>query len=158
MFGIEPITMWYRLVAVVPDGYKLQIENAEATTQLFLNLASVSIAYAIGAVYLAFDSQRASTAAMAIPLLALAYALYSMACRNAFDWGEQIRAAFDLYRFTLLRQLALHVPEPQPWSLETERAIWTRLQRVTYYSNVAADTTFAPTATRPGGASTPSDD
>ena len=138
MFGIEPITTWYRLVAVIPEAYRNQLEHAEAATQFFLNLSFVSVLISGIALYESVETQSVQAArsmnALALVLIALAYLTYRLACSAALNWSEHVRSAFDLYRFDLLKQLSVATPERPPWSMAVERQIWKRVQGVTFYA------------------------
>lgn len=144
MFGIEPITMWFRLIAVVPDPLRTQLETAESGAQFFLNLSVVAMFWAGGAVYVAIRMRWPMMVWAAAGLVLLAYGLYRLACRAAHQWGEVVRSAFDLYRFELLKQLSVKIEQPQPWSLEVERKIWKRVQGMTFFADKDARATFAP--------------
>lgn len=144
MFGMDPITMWFRLIAIVPDPLRMQLETAESTTQFFLNLSAVSVAWAGGAVYIAIRMQWPWMLWCTVAFVILSYGLYRLACRAATQWGESVRTAFDLYRFELMKQLSIKIDDPQPWSLEVERKIWARVQGVTFYAREDARAAFAP--------------
>ena len=144
MFGMDPITMWFRLIAIVPDPLRTQLETAESTTQFFLNLSAVAVIWAGGCVYIAIRMQWPWMFWGTLVCVVLAYGLYRLACRAAAQWGEAVRTAFDLYRFDLLKQLSIKIFEPQPWTLETERRIWARAQGVTFYAREDARAVFAP--------------
>jgi hypothetical protein len=145
MFGLDPITSWFRLVAVIPPEYRKEMESAQASTQFFLNASLISVMTAVGAVYVAFASGSGGRPAIvAGALVAVAYGLYRLACTTAFEWGEYVRGAFDMYRFDLLRQLRLDTPEPRPWSLETERRVWKRAQAATFYADPEGRIQYRP--------------
>ncbi|MEJ2853382.1 MULTISPECIES: hypothetical protein [unclassified Saccharothrix] len=58
----------------------------------------------------------------------VAYGLYRNATRAALAWTERLRTAFDLYRWKLLDELRLPLPE----DLKAERAVWAEVSQFLY--------------------------
>ena len=58
----------------------------------------------------------------------LAWALYRNAVQAALDYGEKLKAAFDLYRWSVLEQLHLRTPA----DLTDERVTWEQLSTMLY--------------------------
>lgn len=56
-------------------------------------------------------------------LVALFWLCYQNAVQAALDYGEKIKAAFDLYRWEVLKQLHLQLPK----NFEEERKLWTEV-------------------------------
>ena len=56
--------------------------------------------------------------------VALTMLFYKWSVGAAWHWGVQVRAAFDLYRFDLLKSLGY---EQRPSSAAEERALWHRI-------------------------------
>ena len=70
--------------------------------------------------------------------LVLARVSYKGAIAAAIDYGETIRAAFDLHRFDLLEALRLEMPRDSA----TERALFDRLTSFLYFDS-DADFTYS---------------
>ena len=60
--------------------------------------------------------------------LALLIAPYR-AKRVAVEWGDLVKAVFDLYRFDLIKALGIELPK----SREEERALWTKVSQAIVY-------------------------
>ena len=151
MYNIEPITAWYRLLAVIPKDFQEQIATAEANFQAVINLTAVAlllsmVVFAVGVVLADKPFLVAS-----LILCALGYALYRFACVYARQpWGECVRSAFDLYRLDLLRQLGVHVASPT-LTLAEEKKLWYSVQRLMLYGQEDQDYPVQYTTTRPAG-------
>jgi hypothetical protein len=146
MFGLDPITTWIRLIAVIPAEYAERIAEAESSAAFFINCSAVGILMALGCTYFALALATYRFAGLSLSILAVAgaYGSYRLACRAASDYGEYLRSAFDLYRFDLLRRLAIERPESQPWTLEVERTIWQRVQEVMFWADPESAVSFRP--------------
>lgn len=130
VYNMEPISSWYRLVAVIPKDYQEQIGAAEANFQAVINTAAAGLALALETlgIYIWKQDWRWLTATAA--LTAASYVLYRFACSYAeAPWGEYVRSAFDLYRLDLLRQLGIKVSPPD-LSLEAEGKLWYAVQQL----------------------------
>ncbi|MGW8359159.1 hypothetical protein ACWGK1_01090 [Streptomyces wedmorensis] len=62
------------------------------------------------------------------PGLRCSVAAYRGAVRAALGYGELVRAAFDVHRRDLLKEMGLILPE----SLDAERALWAALAQQLY--------------------------
>jgi hypothetical protein len=139
IYAIDPITMWYRLAAVIPDSFQQKLEGAETAFCFVLNLSLVFQALAVEALAIAVVNPvaRAGFLALAVAEAVVAVVLYRAACTAAQDWGEYVRSAFDLYRLDLLNQFGVSLP-PRPLTIEEERAVWKSVQSLTFYAKAPA--------------------
>lgn len=124
-YGMEAITLWPRLIAVVEDGYAKAIEEAETSLALVLHLCFLSLVLAAGLLVtgVLYPPPLLGARVVLPALLAglAAWLLYRLAVNSAAGWGVLIRGAFDLYRWRLLETLGF---EQRPTEPEEERKLW----------------------------------
>jgi len=83
VYNIDPITSWYRLVAVIPKEYQSQIGDAEANFYAVLNLSAVAYISAaeIVSIWVLWNDVRWLVAGLAV--FVAAFAIYRFACAYA---------------------------------------------------------------------------
>jgi uncharacterized repeat protein (TIGR01451 family) len=127
-YGAGSIAIWPRLQGVLSPSVAQALDAAQAPFNFMINssflalvLALLSVVFGIiwsppksGAHYQPWMGQTAV-------FLALFYLSYLGAINRAYEWGVQIKSAFDLYRFALLKQLGY---ETKPVDLSEERRMW----------------------------------
>lgn len=149
LYNIAPISGWTRIASQIPERYAAQIDDAKLNVTFRLSLMAalsvLGVELAIIAKYVPGHGQLG----WLVPLLfATVYALYRSSLQPALKWGEYLRAAFDLYRFDVLKQLHVEVPKTA-MSLEQERQLWARVQEATHYVNTAAKVQFVAGGAKP---------
>ena len=143
MYGFDAIPGWYRLLTVIPKEYQDLIDGAKAQVDFWMNVWFLSLVVVLEYIGLALfhvapDAKERFPYPVA-PLVAAAIALLTsqMATYAAKDWGNHVKAAFDVFRLDLLKKLAFELPAelPEPMkkkpdypqeALENqkERAVW----------------------------------
>lgn len=120
MYRLDAIPMWTRIVAVVPDEFREDLSSAKAQVDFAVN--TVYLALGVFIQYIAYTAATRSAQMIWVPLvtLAVAFLAYYFAVSSAREWGEYVKAVFDLYRHTLLKQMGLEIPK----SWEDERHCW----------------------------------
>lgn len=110
MYGIEAIQGWPRLLAVMSKDYLAQIETAKAEVDFWMNLIVACCLTITGYAALSwrlhgFDVWRWPL--IWVPLLASLLAIvFSRRARDAAsEWGELVKAAFDVYLSDLRKKL-----------------------------------------------------
>jgi len=125
-YGMDTVFWWPRLIPLLPEAVQKSIEDALTPLLALLNLATlIGLVSVGGAIYLwrnQMGGWQGPVAVLIVGLL-LARLSYLGAVAQARGYGQQIRAAVDLYRFDLLK--ALH--QVLPASPQEERALWGRL-------------------------------
>ncbi len=130
-YRIEAIALWPRLVGQVDEKYATSVDETKASFDLMLNgsLLSMILTLEVLALGLGYGGPFAADpsppwwlwAGEIIGLTALSFAFYRASFRRAQAWGATVMAAFDLYRWELLRQLGYkHAPS----TVEEERTLW----------------------------------
>ena len=129
MYGIESIDGWSRILAVVPEEYRTLIDNAKTQVDFWVNMGFVSallLTEYLGIAY--YQGSFEAFWLLVLIILALLIAPYR-AKRVAVEWGDLVKAVFDLYRFDLLDKLGIEQPENR----DKERAIWTKVSQAIVY-------------------------
>lgn len=124
-YNLDAPTIWPRLVQVLPSEFASQLEGASMPLISMLFCATLSGVFAVtGGAWALFGGERWLLAlAVLLGGIALSVACYESAAQRAGEYGTLIRAAFDLYRHKLLKEIGLNVPK----SLAQERQLWAQL-------------------------------
>lgn len=138
-YQLNTQTLWYRIVAVVPDATVKAVDTARANVDFFIALLYGHLLVAVAAtVALATGQHGSSRLLAAVGMAALTMALaYRLAITATDEWASAVRAMADLARVPLARALGLALPQ----TLDEERQMW----RAVYwldragYSNQASD-------------------
>lgn len=134
MYGFEGIDGWPRILAVLPKEYRELIDDAKAQVDWWVNLGVMSFLFLIEFWYVVFSKWGLSPVWYITVLNILAplaiYALFNLvllwrATSAAIGWGDYVKSAFDIYRFTLLESLGIDVPKTR----KAERELWTRFSQ-----------------------------
>jgi hypothetical protein len=136
-YGLAPTFWWPRLVPLLPEALRKEIEYALTPLLALLNLATLTGVVGVGGALYLWQRQVwggwGGLVTLAGGLLGARLA-YRGAVDQARSYGLLIRAAFDLHRFALLE--ALHHPLPE--SPKAERASWAQLEDWLYNQNRGA--------------------
>jgi hypothetical protein len=143
---------------VIAEPMRDALEDARASVDLMLASSFLGYLYAlVAACFLGFEGATdwrlwlAAVAGTVVGQLA-----HRSALRHALNYGELVRACFDLYRRDLLKQLGFTPPR----SIEEERELWRNLGQQLYRRAAerpevltGASSTPAPSAEPEGGGS-----
>ncbi len=130
-YGIDAITLWPRLVGKLDPAFASTIDEAKTSFDFMLNMSFLSglTALFILAIGIVFPLPLRWT--FVSPLLGklllfsfLTVIFYYLSVNRAHDWGLQVKSAFDLYRFDLLKALGY---QQRPLTYQEERALWTTI-------------------------------
>lgn len=125
-YRMDAVTLWPRLLAVVPDRQTSAISEAVAEFNFFLNASFLSLLLVFW-YFLTHRPRELIEYGIAVLPLVLSYAFYQAACSQASGWGELVKTAFDVYRFDLLKQMRVQVP--RTLTLDEERMLWPEIQQ-----------------------------
>lgn len=119
MYGIGGVIGWNRLLAVVPDKYRQQIDASKAEMDCWINLMVLSALFVVE--YTSFAIYDGSPRMLWILLLALFLVplAYWRARSAAIEWGDMMKASFDVFLPELSEKLHF-----APGQGITERQIW----------------------------------
>jgi hypothetical protein len=124
-YAMEGALWWPRLSPLLPSSFQAMLGGAQAPMMALLNLSVVFAALAVlGVAVLGLaDGQWPVAVAFLIGGLVLSRLCYRAAVSQAVEVGSMLRVAFDLYRYEILRQMALD----DPADLTAERVLWQQL-------------------------------
>jgi hypothetical protein len=130
LYRLDAVIWWPRLITLLPEGFRSQLDTALTPLVALLNLSMVFTILALGsgATILLTDKRWWLGGLVIVSMLVLARACYLAATNQAMDYGQLIRVAYDLYRHDILKQM--HVPMPD--NLVEERLLWDTLNAVMY--------------------------
>jgi hypothetical protein len=143
-YGIDAIVLWPRFMGKIDSAFAATIDEAKTSLDFMINL---SFLCALSGLTVAtcglFSRTYFSIPSVffwvwrAFLFLSLSALFYAFAIGRAKAWGEQVKAAFDLYRFNVLNALG-YLQQPQtPFE---EKALWLRITAQLLY----ADSRLAP--------------
>ncbi len=129
-YRIDSVLLWPRLYNLFPERFINLIAEVRTALDFMLVIASLSIAFAVlsGAYLLIVRAEWWLFLICFWGGLLVARTAYHGAVGNALLFAQQIKAAFDLYRFELLKQMHISLPP----TLADERDVWRDLCRFLY--------------------------
>lgn len=133
-YGIETVTIWPRLLLVLPSTTHRHIEDAQDSLMFFLVASFLSFLFSFEALFLVLIGLKKNweleifIAIFSISII-FGYFLYRLSLDSALNFGNLIKSLFDLYRKTLLAELRIPTDEP----LNKERKRWEKLSNFLYF-------------------------
>lgn len=127
LYRLDAVLWWPRLAALLPETIRTQIDTALTPMLAMLNLSMMLMLFMAGTVatLVAVHHWWWQLGCVLIAEILLARVCYLAATIQAEDYGATVRVAFDLYRYDLLKQM--HIPLPD--NLFKERLLWELLNR-----------------------------
>jgi hypothetical protein len=128
MYGIGGVIGWNRLLAVVPDNFRQLINAAKAEMDFWVNLMILSALFIIE--YISFAVYEWELKMLWLPLVAvfLAPFAYWRARSAAIEWGDMMKASFDVYLPDLSEKLRI-----APQEGGTERRMWQQFSQAVLF-------------------------
>lgn len=129
-YKIDAVLIWPRLYNLLPEHFVQTIAEARSGLDFMLTISSLAGLFAL----LAGGYLLLVGAAWWLFLLCfwggmtISYLAYKSALSNALLYAQQIKAAFDLYRKELFKQMNLVLPT----TLDGEKKQWEELKRFLY--------------------------
>ena len=128
-YGLDAVVAWPRLQSLLPKDFAESLRDAKANLDLLLVVTTLAGIFAIGwEVVIGVFTDRWDLFLLASLAWILALLGYSGAVQAARSYGELIKAAFDLYRWELLKAMHLKMPA----SYEDERKLWEEVSELLY--------------------------
>jgi len=121
LYGVDSISGWERLQAVIPSSYQQLINDAHSQVDFFVNLCLLTVLLALlaagkllaGAFAFQFISEPAESttlATTAVVSLVVAWVAYKCSIGRIIAWGDLVKSAFDCYLPALGKQLGYDLP------------------------------------------------
>lgn len=129
MYGLDDIPGWLRLLAVVPKDYRGLVNDAKSLTDFWMNLHLQSFVLVI-----VYGAAAAVTRSIEIPwfpilFLAVAWLALRRARVAALEWGEMVKAAYDVF----LPRLRTSMQFPAPATPAEEEKLWKQFSTAVIY-------------------------
>jgi hypothetical protein len=136
-YGIDAIVLWPRLLSKIDSAFASTIDEAKASFDFMLNCSFLSVMSALGIVTIGLSRPAVLSWPQELPWIRttaffglLGIVFYHFSIGRAKAWGEQVKAAFDLYRLPLLNALGY---QQQPLSYLEEIALWSKISSQLLY-------------------------
>lgn len=138
MYGLESIDGWPRILSVVPKDYRELIDDAKAQVDWWVNLGVMSLIFLFEVWCVIFTKWGIAPGwfitALNILIPLLIYLLINLAflwraTSAAIGWGDFVKSAFDIYRFSLLELLGIEPPKTR----RAEKILWTKISQSIIY-------------------------
>jgi hypothetical protein len=129
MYGIESIDGWSRILAVIPKDYRELMDNAKTQVDFWVNIGFLSVLLLVEYTGLAIYTR--SLVDWWIPALILVVAIFSphFAENSAVEWGDYVKASFDVFAPNLREALGI----VQPADRDDEEKQWTAFSQAIIY-------------------------
>ena len=138
-YGMDAIVLWPRLISKIDSPFGATVDDAKTSFDFMLNSSFLSALTTLGIVTIALFYPIPLAFPSAVPWLwrmllfaTLAVVFYRFSIGRAVAWGMQVKAAFDLYRFDLLKALGY---QQLPQSFFEEQALWQRISAQLLYAD-----------------------
>jgi hypothetical protein len=145
IYGIDAVSSWNRLVAVVPKDYQDLVSEAKAETDFWLHLWIAGLVILIGdicgVVYVAIFVGIGKHLLMLVllaPVLLLTLVFANRARVAAIAWGDTVKAAFDVF----LPELGKKLGFPPIVTRKQEKDLWWLFAKVITYRDGQARREF----------------
>lgn len=130
-YAINAIALWPRLQAVVDIKLAQSLDSVKTSFDFMLHSAFLSgILALLTSAFGLYWKTRAlhdlwqSWLAWTLAFGSVSYLFYLASIRRAVEWGQQVKAVFDLHRLDLIEKLGY---ESKPTDARDERRIWENL-------------------------------
>lgn len=133
LYGADSITVWPRLIAVIPEKTRALVDDAKANVDLWANLLVLSICFTVEVcIYLDWHNQAAIWTA----LCCFTFVLIARSRNHnaAIEWGRIVKSYFDVFLPALSRKLQLRTPTSRP----EEIAMWHGFSQAAEYRDTDA--------------------
>ncbi|PZS06310.1 MAG: hypothetical protein DLM69_00250 [Candidatus Chloroheliales bacterium] len=148
-YNVDAVTIWPRLITVIPKDYAEQVDASKANLDFFVNSSFLMLLTIPELIILLiiepFDIRWPSIwymiiiQALGYLILALVYNLilfalfwwfHSRAVTMSIEWGTNIKSCFDAFRLDLLKRLGYEMPD----DIDEERMLWLKISRSYLYT------------------------
>jgi hypothetical protein len=121
MYGIEQVDSWSRLLAIIPKDYRELIDNAKSQVDIWANFGILFSLLILEYLGLAFYTNTWPVWWMLILLILVACISPVFGQRAVVEWGNYVKAAFDVFGPQLRESLGFELPKNR----EEEKSQWT---------------------------------
>lgn len=133
IYGFESISGWARLQGLMSKDFREILGNDRARVDLWLNLWVLALFFALEVAIVA-GIQEQSLVWLIVPLLIFAWCAYAQARGSVQQFGEQVKAGFDIYLPALAAKLG-YMMSSDPTK---NRQFWEAFSQVMVYHDAGA--------------------
>lgn len=152
-YGIDAITMWPRLAPLLSKPVSDAIVWAKTRFDMLLNTLILLPVWVVLAWTRFLEPWKIwSAVLLLIVAMAAVLILRRLYLAAASAWGDTVKAAFDLHRLDVLKQIGVLAP-PAGWPASDEAAIWRELQWSMKFDHVPSLTIVPRRESDKGGSS-----
>ena len=134
IYGFESINGWSRLQALISPEFRDVLSQDRARVDLWLNLSFLACVFGLELAIFASYFGRYSSLWIELPLLFLIWFAYVRARSSVQEYGDQVKAAFDVY----LPALAITLGYTLSSDVDKNRKFWSAFSEVMIYRDEAA--------------------
>jgi hypothetical protein len=147
LYQLDAVLWWPRLVTLLPEVFRTQVDTALTPMLAMLNLSMIFILLAVGGGIAVIVIHWLWWVFLVTILggFLLAWGCYRAAISQAGDYCVLVQVAFDLYRYDILKQM--HIPLPD--NLYEERLLWDVLNKWLYFYQPPREIPTVSDAPRP---------
>lgn len=120
MYGIDAIPGWPRLISVIPKDYNNIIRDVKSIVDFWVNIWMLTWIIIIEYIALAAYQKVAHIIWFPFIMLAFSFFVFSRAKVAALEWGEMVKASFDVFLPALYEKLGFLFPKNR----DEERKLW----------------------------------
>jgi len=129
VYGFDAIPVWPRILFLLPDNVKDKLNASKACVDFAVNMTYLLSIIFIEYVVLAYINNDIKTFLIPVIILLFIILSYKFALISVLEWGDVVKAIFDVYSNTLLSEMRLK--NPTNWN--EKRKVWTSLSQVFIY-------------------------
>jgi|SRR5579862_3038890 len=126
IYGFEAICGWSRILAIVPKDFRELIDSAKAQVDFWLNLWALSSIFFVGSFSAIIYLGSWKHIVLIVGSLIVGWISSRCARSSAAQWGEMVKAAFDVFLPALRKQLGFE----GSLSRADERKLWVGFSQV----------------------------
>ncbi len=130
-YGIWAVTLFPRFVAKIPKEFAAVLDDAKTRLDVLLHLSFLSFVFSL----IALVTSTAESLVCIVIGVVLSAMFYAASIGRASEWGQLVRASFDLYRWDVLRDLGFTA---KPATMLEERALWNEISRQLAFGDTLA--------------------
>jgi len=131
MYGLDAIPGWSRLLSVIPNEYKVLVDDAKAQVDFWVNIWLFAL-IVLGE-YFVFVLNVSQIKSIWFPAVVVCLVIisYLRARSAAVQWGNLVKAAFDVFLVDLRNKLGF----PNPSDKGAEQILWHRFSQAVIYAD-----------------------
>ena len=131
MYGLDSIQGWNRLLSVIPEHYRVLIDDSKVNVDFWVNLGFLSFIFLLEYAFIIISAGQAKF--IWIPFVTSFFIIlsYIRAESSSVEWGDMVKSAFDVYLPELAAKLDFEIPS----DISSEQFLWRKFSQSIIYAN-----------------------